>query len=119
MKFLILAILYLFFPFRPMRQDNPPRDQRRTPSARPSHFQFATADLPYRPLRLTRQQVTMPDSAGSAAPRHWGKRLVLLAVVIGFGAVWLHGGVARQVISWARQVAAEDAGNRVALETGK
>lgn len=118
MKFLILVILFLFSPFRLMRQDNPPRGQRRMPPPRSSRSQFSTSDLPYRPQSLNRHQVTMPLPM-EFAPRHLGKRLALLTVIVGFTALWLHGGVARQVIAWARQVAAADTGNRVALETGK
>ena len=88
------------------------------PPTRPSRSQFSTSDLPYRPQTLTRQRVTMPLPVEFAS-KNLGKRLALLAVIVGFTAVWLHGGLARQVISWARQVAADDAGNRVALESGK
>ena len=102
-----------------MRQDNPPRNPRRMPKSRPSRYQFSTADLPYRPLRLTRQRVVMPDTPEASAGAFW-RRLALIAVILGFGAVWLHGGAARQVLSWVRQaVAVEDAGKRLAQETGE
>jgi hypothetical protein len=42
-----------------------------------------------------------------------------VAIIIGFGAVWLHGGAARQVLTWVRQAVTEDAGKRLALESGK
>lgn|GEM_PF-5215582 len=119
MKLLILAILYLFFPFRPMRQDNPPPSERRMPKTRPSRYQFSTANLPYRPLSLTRHRVVMPISESAASVGPTGKRLLLVAIILGFGAVWLHGGAARQVLTWLRQTVTEDAGKRLALESGK
>lgn len=89
------------------------------PKSRPSRYQFSTADLPYRPLRLTRQRVVMPDTPLVSAGAFW-RRLALIAVILGFGAVWLHGGAARQLLSWVRQaVAVEDAGKRLAQETGE
>ena len=89
------------------------------PKTRPSRYQFSTANLPYRPLSLTRHRVVMPISESAASVGPTGKRLLLVAIIIGFGAVWLHGGAARQVLTWLRQTVTEDAGKRLALESGQ
>jgi len=101
-----------------MTQDNPARAHRRDPGSRSSTYEYSTAGVPYRPLQLTRHPVVM---AGAEAPVMRGvwKRLLLLVVMAGFGAMCVHGGVARRLISWMRLASGEDGAQRVAFEAGR
>lgn len=118
MNFLIFAILCLFFPIRPMKQDIPLRGQRRAATPGSSAYDYSTAGVPYRPLRLTRHQVTLPGEVSPVIKSVW-KRLLLLAVMLGFGVVCVHGGAARWVLSKARFTSGEDETPRVAFESGR
>lgn len=118
MKFLIFVILYPLFPISPMKQDFTPRGHGRPGSSRSSAFEYSTAEVPYRPLHLTRHRVTMPDEVSPVMKSLW-KRLLLLTVMVGFGAVCVHGGAARAVISWTRLLTGYESTQQMAFESGR
>ena len=118
MKFLIFASLYLFFPICPMKQDITPQGHGRPMKSRSSAFEYSTAEVPYRPLQLTRHRVSMPDEMSPVMKSVW-KRLLLLTVMVGFGGVCVHGGAARAVISWARLLTGYKSTQQMAFESGR
>lgn len=101
-----------------MKQDIPPRAQRRSMASRSSAYEYSTAEVPYRPLQLTRHPVTMPDEVSPSLKSVW-KRLLLLLVMVGFGAICVHGGAARTVISWARSLSDYEPTQQMAFDSGR
>lgn len=98
-----------------MKQDILPRSQRRLKASRSSTYEYSTAAVPYRPLQLTLHRVTMPSEVSPLMKSVW-KRLLLLGVMLGFGAVCVHGGAARAVIFWARSVSGFESTQEMAFE---
>jgi hypothetical protein len=101
-----------------MKQDIPPRSHRRPVTSPSSAFEYSKAEVPYRSLQLTRHPVTMPDDASPFLKSVW-KRLLLLAVMVGFGAICIHGEAARAVISWARSLSGYESTQQMAFESGR
>jgi hypothetical protein len=44
---------------------------------------------------------------------------LLLMVMVGFGAICIHGGAARAVISWARSLSGYESTQQMAFESGR